>query len=99
MEVLLMVVDIHILNAGSLKEKRRILNSIKDNLRNKFNISISEIDYHDLWQRSNIGLVRINRNNTTQPFDRMLNYLRSIILAAYGYTTLKLQVLPLLLGY
>ncbi len=78
MEVLLMVVDIHILNAGSLKEKRRILNSIKDNLRNKFNISISEIDYHDLWQRSNIGLVRINRNNTTQPFDRMLNYLRSI---------------------
>ncbi len=78
MEVLLMVVDIHILNAGSLKEKRRILNSIKDNLRNKFNISISEIDYHDLWQRSKIGLVRINRNNTTQPFDRMLNYLRSI---------------------
>ena len=74
----MMILDIHIARAESLKEKRRVLKSVKTNLRNKFNISISELDYHELWQRSRVGIVRIGNRDTKQVFDKMLNYLKSI---------------------
>jgi uncharacterized protein len=40
----------------SLKEKRFFLKSIIERLRKKFNISVSEIDHHDLWQRALLGI-------------------------------------------
>ncbi len=40
----------------SLKEKRKQFLSIKNKVRSKFNISISEIDNHDLWQRGSLGI-------------------------------------------
>jgi hypothetical protein len=40
----------------SLKDKRHFVKSLKDRLRNKFNVSVAEIDYQDLWQR---GLVAV----------------------------------------
>lgn len=39
----------------SLKDKRKIINSIADRIRKRFNISILEVDYHDLWQRTALG--------------------------------------------
>jgi uncharacterized protein YlxP (DUF503 family) len=41
--------------ASSLKEKRRILRSIKDRLRRK-NVSVVESDNHDVWQRATMEL-------------------------------------------
>ncbi|MCK4351047.1 MAG: DUF503 domain-containing protein, partial [Candidatus Krumholzibacteria bacterium] len=41
---------------NSLKEKRFVLNSLKARLRNRFNVSVCEIDYQDKWQRSELGL-------------------------------------------
>ena len=41
-------------DAHSLKDKRHFVKGLKDRLRNKFNVSVAEIDYQDLWQR---GLV------------------------------------------
>jgi uncharacterized protein YlxP (DUF503 family) len=38
-----------------LKEKRRILRSIKDRLRRK-NVSVVESDNHDVWQRATVEL-------------------------------------------
>ena len=40
----------------SLKEKRSKLKSMIHTLRNDFNISVAEIDYHDLWQRTQLGI-------------------------------------------
>lgn len=40
----------------SLKEKRRIVSSIKEKLRNKFNISIIESDHQDIWQKIEISI-------------------------------------------
>lgn len=41
---------------NSLKAKRAILKKVINRLRNTFNISVSELDYQDLWQRSVIGV-------------------------------------------
>ncbi|MEJ5339135.1 MAG: DUF503 domain-containing protein [Aquificaceae bacterium] len=40
---------------GSLKEKRHHLRSIKDRVRSSFNVSVAEVDHHDLWQRSSLA--------------------------------------------
>lgn len=53
--------DIHILNSPqNLKDKRRIIKGLKDKIANKFNVSVSEIDNHDLWHRSSIGIASVS---------------------------------------
>jgi uncharacterized protein YlxP (DUF503 family) len=44
---------------NSLKEKRRITKSIKDRVKNKFNISIAEIGDQDVWQNLHLGIVAV----------------------------------------
>ncbi len=51
--------EIHILNSLSLKDKRMVLNHIKDRVKKKFNVSVAEIDYQDKWQRSLIGIALV----------------------------------------
>lgn len=36
-----------------------MLRSVKDRLRNRFNVSIAEVDYQDKWQRTVIGLAAV----------------------------------------
>lgn len=49
-------VECFLYNGQSLKQKRSILRSMILKLRKDFNISISEIDYQDLWQRTKLGI-------------------------------------------
>ena len=51
-----MKIDLLAKGVHSLKEKRRIVTSIKEKLRNKFNISIVESDYQDVWQKIQISI-------------------------------------------
>jgi len=46
-------------NSHSLKDKRHVVKSLKDRLRNKFNVAVAEIDYQDLWQRSVVAAVTV----------------------------------------
>ena len=48
----LLTLQLHLPEANSLKSKRSVIKSLKDRIRNKYNVSIAEIDMHDLWQRS-----------------------------------------------
>lgn len=43
-------------NGHSLKQKRSIIKRLIAKLRKDFNISISEIEYQDLWQRTKFGI-------------------------------------------
>lgn len=47
-------------DAHSLKDKRHYVKSLKDRLRGKFNVAVSEIDYQDVWQRSLIAAVTVS---------------------------------------
>jgi len=49
-------VELYIHGAGSLKEKRKELRSIKDRLRKNFNVSVAEIGNQDLWNRGSLGI-------------------------------------------
>jgi uncharacterized protein YlxP (DUF503 family) len=49
-------IEIHIPESGSLKSKRHFLKRIKDRVKNRFNVSIAEVDHNDLWQRTTLGV-------------------------------------------
>ena len=44
----------------SLKGKRRIVRTLKDRLKNRFNVSVAEIGNQDVWQSLRMGIVAVN---------------------------------------
>lgn len=52
--------DLYISEATSLKDKRRVVKSLVDKLRRRFNVSVAEIDYHDYWQRALVGVAAVS---------------------------------------
>lgn len=59
----LLRVELRIGDSQSLKEKRQALKSLKDRLRQAFNVSISETDDHDLWQRAELGIACVGTDS------------------------------------
>lgn len=55
-------IELIIFEADSLKEKRHVIKSIIERIKARFNISIAEIDYHELWNRSMIGMAVVSNN-------------------------------------
>jgi uncharacterized protein len=60
MPVGLLTLELHIADAQSLKDKRQVLRSLKDKLRREFNVAVAELDHHDVWQRSVVGIVTLS---------------------------------------
>ncbi|MBI2131991.1 MAG: DUF503 domain-containing protein [Candidatus Tectomicrobia bacterium] len=52
----LLTVDLQIHDSASLKAKRRVVQSITARLRQRFNVSVAELDYKDKWQICRIGV-------------------------------------------
>lgn len=44
----------------SLKQKRSIIKRIMARLKKDLNVAITELDHHELWQRTKIGIVTIS---------------------------------------
>ncbi|OPL10641.1 MAG: hypothetical protein AVO34_10445 [Firmicutes bacterium ML8_F2] len=62
MRVAVSVFDLHIPGVTSLKGKRKVIKSLIHRLRNRFNLSVSEIGYQDLWQRAELGMAVVCYN-------------------------------------
>jgi uncharacterized protein YlxP (DUF503 family) len=55
MIVSMMQVVFEIPDIGSIKEKRRIVNSVKEKLRRRFHMSVAEVDLQDSLSFAQIG--------------------------------------------
>ncbi|MGH9500788.1 MAG: DUF503 domain-containing protein [Terriglobales bacterium] len=55
-----LTLELHIEAAQSLKDKRRVLRSLKDRLRSSFNVSVAELDASPLWNRATVAVVAIS---------------------------------------
>jgi uncharacterized protein YlxP (DUF503 family) len=60
MPIAYLTLELRIEGAHSLKDKRQVLRSLKDKLRNGFNVAVAELDANDLWQRATVGVVSIS---------------------------------------
>ena len=61
--VALCLVRLHLPSVGSLKEKRMVLRSLKDSLRQHHNVAVAEVEHQDLWQRAGLGIVTVATND------------------------------------
>lgn len=50
-------------NSHSLKDKRHVVKGLKDRLRRKFNVSVAEIAYQDLWQRALVAVATVSSDH------------------------------------
>jgi len=60
MPIAVLTLELRIEGAQSLKDKRQVLRSLKDKLRQSFNVSVAELEETNLWQRATIGVVSIS---------------------------------------
>lgn len=49
-----------IYDSQSLKDKRAVLQRVLTRIKQKYNVSISEIDFQDAWQRTKFGITAIS---------------------------------------
>ena len=61
----------------SLKGKRQVLKSITTRVGNKFNVSVAEIDDHDLWQLATLGIccVSNNKRHTNEVLSKVVDFI------------------------
>ncbi len=57
-----LTLEIRIEHAQSLKDRRQVVRSLKDQLRQGFNVSVAEMDEAVTWQSATIGVVAISRS-------------------------------------
>lgn len=76
----LCTVELFIPGSQSLKDKRQVLLSLKDRLRDKFNLSVAEVDGQDLWQKTVLGLACVANEGryVNQVCDQALNLIRNV---------------------
>ena len=86
--------EIHIEYAQSLKEKRMVVRSLRDRLRNHFHVSANEVALHELHQRARlaVSLVADRKDSADSLLDRIQQYVEAngnAVLA--GWTSEKLE--------
>lgn len=54
--------ELHLPASHSLKEKRRVIRSLKERLQQRFNISLAEIDFQDTWQHIRLAAACVSND-------------------------------------
>jgi uncharacterized protein YlxP (DUF503 family) len=62
MPIAQLTLELRIEHAQSLKDRRQVVRSMKDQLRQGFNISVAELDEAVTWQSATLGVVAVSRS-------------------------------------
>lgn len=75
----LCTIELFIADSQSLKDKRKVLLSLKAKLQQKFNLSVAEVDEQDMWQKAVLALACVanDSRHVNQVLDQALNLIRS----------------------
>jgi len=64
-------------DSHSLKQKRQVVKSITDRLKNRFNIAVAEVDRLDRHQQAVLGVVSVS--NDKKHLNRVLSYVLNFV--------------------
>jgi len=72
--------ELHLPENASLKGKRQTLRSLKDRIRNRYNVAVAEVEHQDLWQRAVLGVVCVSVNGwqADQMLNQVLNFVEQL---------------------
>jgi hypothetical protein len=62
MAVAQLTLEVRIEHAQSLKDRRQVVRSLKDQLKQSFNVSVAEMDEAVVWQSATIAVVAVSRS-------------------------------------
>jgi len=68
---------LHLPDSQSLKDKRQIIKSVVARVRNRFEVSIAEVEDQDLWQVAVLGVSCVS--NSKQHAEEILSHVRRYI--------------------
>lgn len=76
MNVGILQLELEIPGSLSLKEKRGIIKSLKERIRQRFNVSASEVDLQDVWNRAMLGVacVSIDPRSARETLDNVVRF-------------------------
>ena len=72
--------DIVITDSHSLKAKRQIIRKVKDRVKNRFNVSIAEVEHLDSWRRCTLGIACVSRDrgHVDSQLSSVLNFIEGM---------------------
>jgi uncharacterized protein YlxP (DUF503 family) len=89
-------VEIHIHGSRSLKEKRGVVRSITQRVRNRFNLAVSEVGGHDRWQTALLGLAAVGHEEVPvrRVLDKAVAFIEELHLAEITNSDVEILRLP-----
>ena len=70
-------IELHLPAAGSLKDKRSVVRSLKERIRARVHAAVAEVDHQDLWQRCALGVAVVS--GESHQVDEMIQAVRHIV--------------------
>jgi uncharacterized protein YlxP (DUF503 family) len=90
--VALLLVELHFPDAGSLKAKRKDVQSVKAQLHQRLGAAVAEVDHQDTWQRSTLSVALTS--GSARELDRAADRVERYLIDRYpdGAVVRRLQV-------
>ena len=75
-------IELHLPGSTSLKDKRSIVRSLKDRIRERVHAAVAEVDHQDLWQRAALGVAVVS--GESHQVTEMLDSVRRLVEGTFG---------------
>jgi uncharacterized protein YlxP (DUF503 family) len=87
-----LTIVLYLHDTESLKDKRQILKSLIATTRQKFNVSIAEVEDMDLWRRATLGIACVANDgqHVNRVLDSVLDYIESHPTVDVGEVSLEM---------
>ena len=78
-----LIIELHLHENRSLKGKRKVVRSMVDKVKHKFNVAIAEIGSNDKWQKIELGVSAVgnDRRHIDSSLTNVLSFLDSLYMA------------------
>ena len=85
-------VDFHLTDNRSLKGKRKVVRSMVDKVKSRFNVSVAEVGANDKWQKIELGISAVgnDRRHVDSSLNHVLGFLDSLCLAEVIHTEMEI---------
>ncbi len=82
-------IELHLPGSRSLKDKRSVVQGLKERIRHRVRASVAEVEHQDLWQRAALGVAVVSGER--RQVDEMLQTVRHLVQATHGAELLDWQ--------
>jgi uncharacterized protein YlxP (DUF503 family) len=85
-------IEFHLPENHSLKGKRKIVRSMVDKVKARFNVSIAEVGSNDKWQKIELGVSAVgnDRRHIDSSLNHVLSFIESLCLAEIVGTDMEI---------